>query len=163
MAVDDQVQLIAKKLEQQPEVLLAYLFGSHAKGKARPDSDIDIAVLVDESKIAGGHLDTQMRLSALIDNDRVDLVILNDAPPLLQHQVLKHGIKLFSRDKAKQVDFVFNAITRYLDTIYLRQIHSEALHRRIKEGRFGRVKGSDRCAVEQTRFSGLTPERIENT
>ena len=44
-------QRIAKVLEPRPEVLEAYLFGSHARGTAQPHSDIDIAVYVDQSRV----------------------------------------------------------------------------------------------------------------
>jgi predicted nucleotidyltransferase len=37
---------LAAILESLPEVELAYLFGSHAAGRARPESDIDLGVQV---------------------------------------------------------------------------------------------------------------------
>lgn len=39
-------------------------------------------------------------MAALGRND-VDLVLLNDAPPLLYHRVLRDGVRLLSRDLAK--------------------------------------------------------------
>jgi predicted nucleotidyltransferase len=42
---------IARALESRDEVLEAYLFGSHALGRARAHSDIDIAVYVDERRL----------------------------------------------------------------------------------------------------------------
>ena len=35
----------------RPEVLWAYLFGSHAVGRARPDSDVDIGVYLDLRRV----------------------------------------------------------------------------------------------------------------
>ncbi len=35
---------LRERLERRPEILEAYLFGSHARGEAMPHSDIDIAV-----------------------------------------------------------------------------------------------------------------------
>ncbi len=37
-------QKIIAALEKHPEINIAYIFGSVAKGTARPDSDLDIAV-----------------------------------------------------------------------------------------------------------------------
>lgn len=39
---------VKKFLENHGDVKLAYLFGSYAKGKEGPLSDVDIAVLLDE-------------------------------------------------------------------------------------------------------------------
>lgn len=38
---------LAALLEQQPDIILAIAFGSLASGRARPESDLDIAVLAD--------------------------------------------------------------------------------------------------------------------
>lgn len=37
---------IRKVLEKRPEVLAAYLYGSHAKGYAREGSDVDVAIMM---------------------------------------------------------------------------------------------------------------------
>jgi predicted nucleotidyltransferase len=48
----------------------AYLFGSYAKGTARPDSDIDIAVFLPELKltdIGGAHMDLEEAFGKKVD------------------------------------------------------------------------------------------------
>ena len=140
---------ITETLKGRLEVTLAYLFGSWAKGTARENSDIDIAVLIDGAPGKTCRGSVQLELISELADDRVDLVILNDASPLLQHQVLKHGVKLFSRDRAKQVDYVYRAITRYLDTIHLRRVQDGIMHRHIKEGRFGRINSRHQRSVEE--------------
>lgn len=40
------VESLSRCLAEVPWVEFAYLFGSHAQGRARPDSDIDVAVKV---------------------------------------------------------------------------------------------------------------------
>lgn len=44
---------LVRALEQRPEVLEGYLFGSRATGCAQPHSDIDVAVYIDTSLSAG--------------------------------------------------------------------------------------------------------------
>ncbi len=45
-----------------------YLFGSHAKGTAKADSDIDLAVFLDRDEIDGFNEDVQlMRLTRKVD------------------------------------------------------------------------------------------------
>lgn len=96
------VSAIARALEPIAWVQAALLFGSRAVGRARTDSDIDVAILLDAAA-AGG--DARGRLRALIGAltcelaaDRIDLVILNEAPPALAFQVLKHGVVALDRD-----------------------------------------------------------------
>lgn len=56
-----------------------FLYGSHAKGTATKDSDIDIAVVVD--KIPGDYLDTMSmlwKLTRFVDHD-IEPVLLTEA------------------------------------------------------------------------------------
>lgn len=39
------LEKIREVLKKRPEVLAAYLYGSHAKGYAREGSDLDVAIL----------------------------------------------------------------------------------------------------------------------
>lgn len=43
------IKSLVDYLATQPDVLAAYLFGSYATGKARPQSDVDVAVLLSEA------------------------------------------------------------------------------------------------------------------
>ncbi len=96
------VEAIRHALTPLPEVQAAFLFGSHTTGRARADSDIDVAVLIDP---AAAEYEARIQLRRLITAlaselaaDRVDVVILNDAPPALAFQVLKHGLLALERD-----------------------------------------------------------------
>ena len=124
------------------EVLLAYLFGSTARGDSRPDSDVDIAVLVDRGALGP---DTGIYRASLLTelirclgcND-VDLVLLNDAPAVLCHRVLRDGQLVLSRDDRVRVAFTEQTMRRYYDTAYLRKLAADAVSRSIREGTFGR-------------------------
>jgi uncharacterized protein len=54
--------------EQRIPVWRLYLFGSHANGTAQADSDIDLAVFLDQDKIDGFNEDVHlMRLTRNVD------------------------------------------------------------------------------------------------
>jgi predicted nucleotidyltransferase len=103
------------------EIVAVYVFGSTATGKARKGSDIDVAIMV------RGHLDGWARvrleteLSNLTGRD-VDLVVFNQATPLLQHQILKNGRLIHESDSRERVRQEVAARADYLDTRFLYKI-----------------------------------------
>jgi predicted nucleotidyltransferase len=110
---------IADALSARSEILEAYLFGSHARGAGQPHSDIDVAVFVNDDEIEAGRFGyrselTSALMSALGTNS-VDVVVLNQAPPLLYHRVLLDGIRLLSRDLRATTTREGHALSRYCD------------------------------------------------
>ncbi len=133
------------RLARRPEILEAYRFGSQARGEAAAHSDLDIAVYVDRDRLppapfgyaAGLIADLQSGLGL----DRLDVVVLNDAPPLLYHRVLRDGERLLARDLAATTTREGRALSRYCDYLpQLRKIDRE-LARRLADGSFGRTTG----------------------
>lgn len=131
---------IREKLLGAEGVRFALLFGSRAPGgRPRPDSDWDVAVYLDERLSPADRFAEQVRLSALLsDLGRVDLIVLNDAPPLLAHRVLLHGRRLLVRDQVAFVRFFVRTLAASGDEAHWRQVHEQARRRRLEEGRYGR-------------------------
>ncbi len=93
-----------------PKVSSAWLFGSQASGRARPDSDVDIGLLVSQRLTTEELLDLQVQLMRATHNDRIDLSLLNDASSILCFEVIS-GRNVVCRDPALQAVF-FSAICR---------------------------------------------------
>jgi predicted nucleotidyltransferase len=129
-------------LAPHPEILDAYLFGSRAVGGAQPHSDVDVAVYLGEERPAASAFGYAADLAAEIMRGlalpRVDVVVLNEAPPLLYHRVLRDGVRVLSRDLRATTTREGRALSRYCD--YVPQLAKiEAAHRaRIAADRFGR-------------------------
>lgn len=118
---------LSDSLSKYP-VIVAYLFGSEAKGERGPLSDIDIAVFIDRGIDRSGRFDLRLRLSSElsgITNRMVDLVILNDAPVQLAFETIKYGELIFCGDKSARVDVETGIISRYLDRRYYDKRHAE--------------------------------------
>ena len=113
------VARLSGALEPRAEILEAYLFGSHARGQARPDSDIDVAVYIDEERAEDGdwgyRAELATALMAALGEDDVDVVVLNRAPVLLYHRVLRDGVRLISRDLRATTTRAGQALSRYFD------------------------------------------------
>jgi predicted nucleotidyltransferase len=136
------VELLRARLEPELDVLEAYLFGSVARGEARAHSDVDVAVYLRPAALGVPGFGPAAALSAALQQalgrSDVDVLVLNDAPPVLYHRVLRDGVRLLSRDLAATTTREGRALSRYCDYVpQLRKI--EHAHRqRIAAGRFGR-------------------------
>jgi len=88
-------------------IAAAYLFGSVARGTARPGSDVDVGILYSEeppATLKGLSLDLEGDLEDLLELP-VQLVVLNRAPVDLVIRVLRDGKLLVDRDHSKRVHF----------------------------------------------------------
>jgi predicted nucleotidyltransferase len=101
------------------EVVLAYLFGSHARGQAWAHSDVDVAVLLEDD-----------------DGDRCFDVRLevNQAPPALRYAVLRDGILLFCRDHRARIEFHLRTVNEYLDFKPILERHERAILEKARKG-----------------------------
>lgn len=79
---------LRQRLASDPSIKLALLFGSHARGQARPDSDIDIAILEDAPL---GSARRSELISAIAERFEcpVDLIDLHEAGEPLLGEILQ--------------------------------------------------------------------------
>lgn len=144
-------------------VLLAYVFGSHARGQAGPLSDLDIAVMVDETLDADQSFDLRLEIiGGLMDILRVkdaDVTILNQAPLALRYRVLRDGVLLYCRDPDVRVEFTARTVTAYLDFKPIIERHERAILERARKGELLHGYNPHRGALEHYR---RLRERLES-
>jgi hypothetical protein len=100
------------------EIVAIYIFGSIATAKNRVGSDIDVAIMF-RSPIKGmDRVQVETFLSNLLERD-VDLIVFEEASPLLQHQILKYGHLVYESDPKERVRQEVVARREYLDTTVL--------------------------------------------
>jgi len=116
-------QRVASYFRRQasPGVISVYLFGSHARGSAHRQSDIDVGAVLSRAVFpsASQRFDERVSLSAALvdalDHNEVDVVVLNDAPPLFARHIVTAGIRVFCRHEAADRDFVRDTQLRAAD------------------------------------------------
>lgn len=134
-----QAEKIARVFANRPEIAAAYIFGSVASGRARPDSDIDIGVLVDPKALPKDRLKYRLNLmrdlGAALERFDVEVVLMNEAPPALAQNILAKGKRVFERSRATRVAFQVRSLNVFLDTETMRRHHLQALKRRYLKQR----------------------------
>jgi predicted nucleotidyltransferase len=145
MTAEELLPTLRALLSEEPGIGFAYLFGSIAKGRTHPASDVDVAVWFDDSRPEPGPWATRAtELAATLETALrrpVDVVELNRAPSALRHNVLSHGQLILSRDDAARRSFYVRHAQEWYDMEPIRRLFAEAMLRRIKEGTFGGGKG----------------------
>jgi len=113
------------------DLVLVVLYGSRARGYARPDSDSDVGVLRRSGLVpAERFLDLLGRLGEATGLPNIDLVDLRRVPPLLKHSAGTHGRALFEDEPGRFNLFRVYAwklwlddqqTLRRLDAVYIRE------------------------------------------
>jgi predicted nucleotidyltransferase len=122
MSARDRVAEVRAAFERlRPQgVVAAYVYGSHAEGRSHAESDVDVAVLLDRGSFSDAQrFEERLRLTGAlageIGTDAVDVVVLNDVPPLLGRRIVTTGIRVHCEDAEATHAFVRNVQLRAAD------------------------------------------------
>ena len=135
---------ILDALEGIFKISVLVLFGSLATGRARPDSDLDVAVLTSTTDPVPRRKLQQRIAVALADfapEGRVDVVFVDEAPDLLRQRIMESGRVLLNRDPASWKEWRIRTMREYGDREPVRRLFLEAQQRRLEEGRQGGRSG----------------------
>jgi uncharacterized protein len=114
-----------------PELKLTVLFGSTARGQARPKSDLDLGVLLDPYS-------PELRFQVEAELGRaagrpVDVILLDDAPPLLRFEIAREGVLVFQREDHLWTDFKAKAMVDWWDWAPTHRMIAAGVVRRLRE------------------------------
>jgi uncharacterized protein len=106
---------------RNPGVVSLYLFGSHAEGRSHGESDVDVGVLLQRTAYPTAQLRFEARLRLTSDlcahmhRSCIDVVVLNDAPPLLARRIVTTGKRIGCSDSELDHAFVRDCQLRAAD------------------------------------------------
>jgi len=131
----EMIEKLAGYFSKQEEIKVAYLFGSMAKGKAGRLSDVDIAIFIDERLEKNKRNNLQLKilpdLIALLNIDKIDVVVMNELPILMRYNIIKNGIIL--KDDEERAKIEAKILSEYLDRKYYIDRHTKIALKRIAE------------------------------
>jgi predicted nucleotidyltransferase len=99
---------LAELLSAEPDIEAAWLVGSHARGQARPDSDVDVAVLFRAGD--GDPFAEALRRGALVDSLEgglhlpVDVLDIEEVSPAVFAVSMRGAVLLLDRNRGRRID-----------------------------------------------------------
>ncbi len=103
------------------DVLAAFLFGSHAEGRAHAESDVDLGILLDPIRHSSPRRRFERRLTLMsrlpdaIPGRPLDLVVLNDLPPQFARRIVSEGRRIHCSNAEAAHAFVRDVQLRAAD------------------------------------------------
>lgn len=109
---NDQIETVCKKIIEELNPQLIYLFGSYAKNKENDESDIDIAVFCKEKIDPVKLFNLQLSLGQLVNRD-VDLIDMADIDIPFKIEIISAHYPLFELSSELRYEFEMNTISQY--------------------------------------------------
>lgn len=130
---------IGKKLQtffkQEKDILFVYLFGSQVRKKTNYESDVDLAIYLDEKKIKDYFKKRLYLIEAIqsILKKTTEVVILNETRSiLLKFVIIKEGKIIFEKDHKVRVDFELKTMQEYYDFQPFLEAYNKAYLERLQ-------------------------------
>ncbi len=114
-------------------VRAVYLFGSYADGTARPDSDIDLAIVPADDQVRDQVL-AMLAALARAGYERVDLVFLDGTDAVLRFQAVSRNQPLYVAADFSHPQYFVRALNEYWDLEPLLQVQHAAYKKRVLRG-----------------------------
>lgn len=134
MSAEPTLDRVAGVLQDDPRITAAVVFGSVARGSARPDSDLDLAVLYTDPAARESATRDWLALTgrlALAAGRDLHLVDLEAVDAGLRRAILDGGHVLLDREPRRLRDLRVATGIEYLDWEHARRIADEAHARRL--------------------------------
>ncbi len=130
------INKLAEYFAAKPEVAAVYIFGSHARGREKGLSDIDLGILLQRDFLSAQN---DLRTTYLMDLARIlrkdlHIVIMNSAGEGILAQIFKHGKCIFQRDPRTLATFRTASYSMIAEFGYLRAIMEKGMISRILGG-----------------------------
>lgn len=143
---------------------MLYRFGSRVDGTAGPQSDFDFAVVLDrDADSAAVRSGLASELARQTGSNRIDLVLLENAPIELAFAVISKGEILYERDVKTRVEFEARIMSLYSDALpFLKMVRNDIIEENghaARVQRYRKALGRTQGTIGQIG----TPERKEQT
>ena len=128
------IHTVRTVLEKHPYINFAYVFGSYATGKIGWKRDVDIAIHVNRKISWKEHVTLIHEIEDAVKKP-VDLIILNEAPPILAYEIISKGKPILTRNNQLKTEVEVKIMHEYLDLKFKLKTYYKELFRKNKNKR----------------------------
>jgi len=120
---------IARKLQEHPEILFAYLHGSFLTNEVFNDIDLAVYLRKTPASLVEYELNMELTLNKAVKGFPIDVRLLNGAPVSFQFSVVKEGMPIVVHDDNERADFQERTIKNYFDFAPFRKRYLQEVFR----------------------------------
>jgi predicted nucleotidyltransferase len=113
-------QAISNYAQSCGNIAVVYLFGSAVTNRLTPESDVDLGMLFENKPSAIELLQLQEEFTDALGR-QADVVNLDVTSPILRMQVLKNGVRVFTRNETRVHEFFVRTFNEYDDLKRMRK------------------------------------------
>lgn len=121
-----------EKIAQKNSLKFVILYGSQARQRARPGSDLDLAILGEKEIGFKGTLLLFNEFSELFSGQELDVKSLHHVDPLFRYLVVRDGILLYG-NKTDYLEFKAYAFRDYTESASLFHLQEILNQKRLKK------------------------------
>jgi predicted nucleotidyltransferase len=108
------------------------LFGSYVQGALHPESDMDIAVYSKKVLSETEKINITYELGNILHTDKIDLVDIKTAPPILKREIFKDYKVLYQKDPMLLYQLELVSVYEFKESEVLFQIRHERLQEFVR-------------------------------
>lgn len=131
------IEQIKKAARKDPNILTVYFFGSRQKGYANKESDLDIAIVVEDRKTVNFEKISQVFLPVKFPQNADISVVDKYSSPLFLYEIISGGKKIYVKNMSLTNVFEAYILQTYYDTHHLRNIYRNYLKESLEKGIYG--------------------------
>ncbi|GAB4542417.1 MAG: nucleotidyltransferase domain-containing protein [Anaerolineales bacterium] len=124
------LSLLSNVFEKYPEIQAVYLFGSMASKTENAQSDIDLAIVPQNSSLAQKKLDILADVTAKGFN-KIDLVFLDTNDIVLRFEAIRQNKVIYYKKDFDYASYYSLTIRQYFDFVPFLNMQREAYKKRI--------------------------------
>lgn len=128
-AIKDKIRPLAEKYHLK----LVVLFGSEARNKTHPQSDVDFGFLADRRLSLKDIAKMQFDFSGILKIGNLEMHDLSNAPPLLLKNIATESILLYEGENSLFNRFKIYGIKIYMEARPLLKLREAALNKFLEE------------------------------